>query len=300
MRRRPLTRALPLVVAASLALAACGGSSGDSASDGATDDTTPAGATIDPVACAQGKTLEADTLTVATGNPAFSPWVLDDKPESKEGFEAAVAYAVATELGFGDDQVKWVRTGFDEAIQPGEKNFDFNLQQFTITDERKANVTFSDAYYSTNQAIVGLADSKAKGVTSVADLKGLKFGAQVGTTSLDYITKVIQPTAEPLAYDDNAGAKAALEAGQVDAIVLDLPTALYVSAVEIEGSAVLGQFPLTDQVAVDNFGLVFDLGNPLVECVNAALANVKASGVLEELTLTYLSTNTEIPVIEVG
>ncbi|MFM9225727.1 MAG: ABC transporter substrate-binding protein, partial [Actinomycetota bacterium] len=241
-----------------------------------------------------------DVLTVATGNPAYSPWVLDDKPESKEGFEAAVAYAIATELGLGDDQVKWVRTGFDEAIQPGAKNFDFNLQQFTITEERKANVSFSDPYYSTNQAIVGLADSKAKGVTSIADLKGLKFGAQVGTTSLEYITKVIQPTAEPFAYDDNAGAKAALEAGQVDAIVLDLPTALYVSAVEIEGSAVLGQFPLTDQVAADNFGLVFDLANPLVECVNAALANMKSDGTLDELTLTYLSTNTEIPVIEIG
>jgi len=288
------------VVVASLALAACGGGSGDSASDDAAVDTTPAGATIDPVECAKGKTLEADVLTVATGNPAYSPWVLDDKPESKEGFEAAVAYAVATELGFGDDQVKWVRTGFDEAIQPGAKNFDFNLQQFTITEERKANVSFSDPYYSTNQAIVGLADSKAKGITTVADLKGLKFGAQVGTTSLEYITKVIQPTAEPFAYDDNAGAKAALEAGQVDAIVLDLPTALYVSAVEIEGSAVLGQFPLTDQVAVDNFGLVFDLANPLVECVNAALANMKSEGTLDELTLTYLSTNTEIPVIEVG
>jgi len=300
MRRRPLTLALPLVVVASLALAACGGGSGDSASDDAAVDTTPAGATIDPVECAKGKTLEADVLTVATGNPAYSPWVLDDKPESKEGFEAAVAYAVATELGFGDDQVKWVCTGFDEAIQPGAKNFDFNLQQFTITEERKANVSFSDPYYSTNQAIVGLADSKAKGITTVADLKGLKFGAQVGTTSLEYITKVIQPTAEPFAYDDNAGAKAALEAGQVDAIVLDLPTALYVSAVEIEGSAVLGQFPLTDQVAVDNFGLVFDLANPLVECVNAALANMKSEGTLDELTLTYLSTNTEIPVIEVG
>ncbi|MFM8626855.1 MAG: ABC transporter substrate-binding protein [Actinomycetota bacterium] len=300
MRRRPLTLALPLVVAASLALAACGGGSGDSASDDAAVDTAPAGATIDPVECAKGKTLEADVLTVATGNPAYSPWVLDDKPESKEGFEAAVAYAVATELGFGDDQVKWVRTGFDEAIQPGAKNFDFNLQQFTITEERKANVSFSDPYYSTNQAIVGLADSKAKGITTVADLKGLKFGAQVGTTSLEYINKVIQPTAEPFAYDDNAGAKAALEAGQVDAIVLDLPTALYVSAVEIEGSAVLGQFPLTDQVAADDFGLVFDLANPLVECVNAALANMKSDGTLDELTLTYLSTNAEIPVIEVG
>ena len=249
--------------------------------------------------CAAGKTLEEGVLTIATGNPAFSPWVLDDKPESKQGFEAAVAYAVAGELGFDDASVKWVRTGFDEAIQPGAKNFDFNLQQFTITEERAKNVTFSEPYYSTNQAVVGLADSKAKGATSVADLKGLKFGAQVGTTSLDYITNVIKPDAEALVYDDNAGAKAALEGGQVDAIVLDLPTALYVSAVEIEGSAVLGQFPLTDAVAADNFGMVFDLDNPLAECVNTALANLKSSGKLDEITLANLSTTTDIPVISV-
>lgn len=291
MRRR----ALSIALVASLALAACGGS------DESTDTTAAAsGDAASAAECAAGKTLEEGVLTIATGNPAFSPWVENDKPESKEGFEAAVAYAVAGELGFDDASVKWVRTGFDEAIQPGAKNFDFNLQQFTITEERAKNVTFSDAYYSTNQAIVGLADSKAKGATSVADLKGLKFGAQVGTTSLDYITNVIQPESEALVYDDNAGAKAALEGGQVDAIVLDLPTALYVSAVEIEGSAVLGQFPLTDAVAADNFGMVFDLGNPLAECVNTALANLKSAGTLDEITLANLSTNTDIPVISVG
>ena len=287
-------RALSIALVASLALAACGGS------DDSTDTTAAAsGDAASAAECAAGKTLEEGVLTIATGNPAFSPWVENDAPESKEGFEAAVAYAVAGELGFDDANVKWVRTGFDEAIQPGAKNFDFNLQQFTITEERAKNVTFSDAYYSTNQAIVGLADSKAKGATSVADLKGLKFGAQVGTTSLDYITTVIQPDSEALVYDDNAGAKAALEGGQVDAIVLDLPTALYVSAVEIEGSAVLGQFPLTDEVAADNFGMVFDLDNPLAECVNTALANLKSAGTLDEITLANLSTNVDIPVISV-
>ena len=301
MRRSSLLRSTPVLLAATIALAACGGGSGDSTADtDAASDTTIAPLVVDPAACAEGKTLEQGVLTIATGNPAYSPWVENDKPESKEGFEASVAYAVAAQLGLGDDQVKWVRTGFDEAIQPGAKNFDFNLQQFTITDERKANVAFSDPYYSTNQALVGLANSKAKGATSIAALKDLKFGAQVGTTSLDYITKVIAPTSEPFAYDDNAAAKAALEAGQVDAIVLDLPTALYVSAVEIEGSSVIGQFPLTDQVDADNFGLVFDLGSQLVPCVNAALENLRADGTLDELTMTYLSTNTEIPVIEVG
>jgi polar amino acid transport system substrate-binding protein len=290
MRRR----ALSLALVASIALAACGGSSES------TDTTAAASGDASSAAeCAAGKTLDNGVLTIATGNPAYSPWVENDAPESKAGFEAAVAYAVAGELGFADEDVKWVRTGFDEAIQPGAKNFDFNLQQFTITEQRAKNVSFSEAYYSTNQAIVGLADSKAKGATSIADLKGLKLGAQVGTTSLDYITEVIQPDSQAAVFDDNAAAKAALEANQVDAIVLDLPTALYVSAVEIEGSSVLGQFPLTDAVAADNFGMVFDLGSPLVECVNIALANLRSSGTLDEITLANLSTNTDIPVISV-
>ena len=281
--------ALSLAVAGSLALASCGGSSS------ASDTTAVAGQSASE--CAAGKTLTDGTLTIGTGSPAYSPWVENDKPESKEGFEAALAYAVAGELGFADANVKWVRTTFDEAIQPGAKNFDFNLQQYTITDERKANITFSDPYYSTNQAIVGLTDSAAKGVTTIEGLKKLKLGAQVGTTSLDYITNVIKPDTEPFVYDDNAGAKAALEAKQIDAAVFDLPTALYVSAAEIEGSSVLGQFALDSSVAADNFGLVFDQGNPLATCVNTALATLKSSGKLAEITNTWLSTKTEIPVI---
>jgi polar amino acid transport system substrate-binding protein len=208
-----------------------------------------------------------------------------------------VAYAVAGELGYADADVVWVRTGFDEAIQPGAKNFDFNLQQFSITEERKANVTFSDPYYSTNQALVGYADSAIAGATSIAELKDAKFGAQAGTTSLDFITKVIQPSTEPFVYDDNAAAKAALEAKQIDAIVVDLPTAFYISAVEIEGSAVIGQFPLSDAVGADNFGLVFDLDNPLAACVNEALASLKESGKLAEIENEWLSGYTGAPVI---
>jgi polar amino acid transport system substrate-binding protein len=224
--------------------------------------------------------------------------VLDDKPESKKGFEAAVAYAVATELGIEDASVKWVRTTFDEAIQPGAKNFDFNLQQYSITEERKQTVTFSDGYYTTNQAIVGLNDSAAKGATTLDAIKKLKLGAQAGTTSLTYITEVIKPDQEPFVYDDNAGAKAALEAKQIDAAVFDLPTALYVSAVEIEGSTVLGQFPAQDGVAADEFGLVFDKDNALATCVNTALATLKENGTLAAITAEWLSTSTNIPVIE--
>lgn len=284
---------ISMTVVGSLALAAC---SSDSSSS---DTTSPSGSTADQTAaeCANGKTLEAGTLTIATGNPAYEPWVVADNPESKEGFEAAVAYAVADELGFADANVKWVRTGFDEAIQPGAKNFDFNLQQFTITDERKQTVSFSDPYYSTNQAVVGFADSAAVGAKTVADLKGLKFGAQAGTTSLDFITNVIKPDAEPYAYEDNAGAKAALEAKQIDAIVVDLPTAFYIAAVEIEGATVIGQFPANLSATPDEFGLLFDLDNPLVECVNIALAALKSSGKLAEIEKTWLADKTNAPVI---
>lgn len=285
--------ALSFAVAGSLLVAACGGS------DSSSDTTSPAGDAAQSAAeCAAGKTLEEGVLTIGTGDPAYSPWVLNDKPESKEGFEAAVAYAVATELGFDDASVKWVRTTFDEAIQPGTKNFDFNLQQYSITEERKQTVTFSDGYYTTNQAIVGLNDSPAKGAATLADIKKLKLGAQAGTTSLTYITDVIQPDTEPYVYDDNAGAKAALEAKQIDAAVFDLPTALYVSAVEIEGSAVLGQFPAEDGAVADEFGLVFDKDNALATCVNTALATLKDNGTLASITAQWLSTSTNIPVIK--
>jgi polar amino acid transport system substrate-binding protein len=242
-------------------------------------------------------TIESGKLTIATGTPAFEPWVVGDAPESGEGFEAAVAYAVAGELGYSNENIVWVRTGFDEAIQPGAKNFDFNLQQYSITEERKATVSFSDPYYSTNQAVVGFADSPVASATKVSELKELKFGAQSGTTSLDFINNVIKPTNEPFVYDDNAGAKAALEAKQIDAIVVDLPTAFYISAVEIEGSKVIGQFPLSDAVAADNFGLLFDKDNKLVDCVNTALGALKESGKLAEIEKTWLADKTNAPVI---
>ena len=242
-------------------------------------------------------TIESGKLTIATGTPAFEPWVVGDAPESGEGFEAAVAYAVAGELGYANENIVWVRTGFDEAVQPGAKNFDFNLQQYSITEERKATVSFSDPYYSTNQAVVGFADSPVASATKLSELKELKFGAQSGTTSLDFILNVIMPTNEPFVYDDNAGAKAALEAKQIDAIVVDLPTAFYISAVEIEGSKVIGQFPLSDAVAADNFGLLFDKDNKLVDCVNTALGALKESGKLAEIEQTWLADKTNAPVI---
>jgi polar amino acid transport system substrate-binding protein len=284
-----MIRRLSVALAATslFTLAACGGD--DSSSSSAEGTSTES----DCATIAEGK------LTIGTGSPAFSPWVENDAPESGEGFEAAVGMAIAAELGYEGENVVWVRTTFDEAIAPGEKNFDFKMQQYSITPEREETISFSDPYYSSNQAIVALADSPAEGATTVADLVDVKFGAQAGTTSLTFINDIIKPTNEPFVYDDNAGAKAALEAGQIDAIVVDLPTGLYISAVEIEGTSVVGQFPGSAGGLTDDFGAVFTKDNPLVACVNTALATLKESGELAKIEQAWLSDNAGVPVISV-
>ena len=284
-----MIRRLSVALAATslLTLAACGGD------DNASSSTEGASTESD---CS---TITEGTLTIGTGSPAFSPWVENDAPESGEGFEAAVGMAIAAELGYEGESVVWVRTTFDEAIAPGEKNFDFNMQQYSITPEREESISFSDPYYSSNQAIVALADSPAEGATTVADLADVKFGAQAGTTSLTFINEIIKPTNEAFVYDDNAGAKAALEAGQIDAIVVDLPTGLYISAVEIEGTSVIGQFPGSAGGLTDDFGAVFTKDNPLVACVNTALATLKESGELAKIEQAWLSDNAGVPVISV-
>ena len=284
-----MIRRLSVALAATslFTLAACGGDdTGSSSTEGASTESD----------CS---TITEGTLTIGTGSPAFSPWVENDAPESGEGFEAAVGMAIAAELGYEGESVVWVRTTFDEAIAPGEKNFDFNMQQYSITPEREESISFSDPYYSSNQAIVALADSPAEGATTVADLADVKFGAQAGTTSLTFINEIIKPTNEAFVYDDNAGAKAALEAGQIDAIVVDLPTGLYISAVEIEGTSVIGQFPGSAGGLTDDFGAVFTKDNPLVACVNTALATLKESGELAKIEQAWLSDNAGVPVISV-
>lgn len=260
-------------------------------------DTTAAesgGEASEAAACAAGNTVEDGVLTIATGEPAFPPYVIDDAPESGEGFEAAVALAVARELGFEGDAVTWIRTPFDTVIAPGPKDFDFNLQQYTITDERAEVVDFSDGYYTAPQAVFGLADSPAASAASVADLKELNIGAAAGTTSLTYAEEVIQPTNPVQVFNDNAAAKLALESNQVDAIISDLPTALYITAVEIEGTTVYGQI---EGSGTDEFGLLLAKDSPLTECVNLALAALTDSGELEEITTTWMSEYTEAPII---
>ena len=240
------------------------------------------------------KTLTAGKLTIATGQPAYYPWVIDDKPESGQGFEAAVAYAVAGKLGFTNDDVVWTRTTFDGAIAPGDKTFDFNLQQFSITDDRKKAVDFSSPYYTAPQAIVSFKGSKISQMTTIAELKNAKLGAAVGTTSLDAISAQIGGKAQ--VFNDNAAGVSALKNKQIDGLVVDLPTAFYLSAVEIPNGIIVGQLPSAD--GGDQFGLLLAKGSPLTACVSQAVDAITADGSLAEITAKWLATDAGAPVLK--
>ena len=288
-----------LLVAGALLAAACGGDDDDDADAAAEGDAGAAqGAADAATSCDRGSLtlVNEGQLTVGTDSPAFEPWFVDDDPSNGQGFESAVTYAVADELGFSADEVTWTVVPFNNAFAPGEKDFDFAIEQVSITEERAQAVDFSDGYYDVNQAIVGFSDSPAADATTVSELKGLKLGAQVGTTSLDFINQVIQPEQEASVYNDTSAAKAAFDAGQLDGLVLDLPTAFFVAAVEIEGAEVIGQFPSVGDDP-EQFGMVFEKGNPLRDCVNEALSSLRDSGQLEAIEQEWLSESTNAPVI---
>jgi polar amino acid transport system substrate-binding protein len=292
-------RLMAILTALSLAVAACGG---DGAADTTTTapDTTLAADTTDATDATDECALEnldlvnEGVLTAATGEPAFEPWVVDDDPTSQQGFEAAVVYAMAEEMGFTADQVTWTRIGFDEAIAPGPKNFDVNVQQYSITDARDEVVDFSYPYYVTQQALVAFSDSAVTEATSLEELKSYNLGAQIGTTSLDYIEEIIQPDTAPAVYDTNSDAKSALEAGQIDAIVFDLPTAYYITAVEIPEAAIVGALPASEEQA-DRFGMLMEEGTGLKPCVDRALEALDNDGTLEALAEEWLQQEGDIP-----
>jgi polar amino acid transport system substrate-binding protein len=242
-------------------------------------------------------TITEGKLTIATGEPAYYPYVIDDAPDSGEGFEAAVAYAIAEELGYDAADVVWVRTTFEAAIQPGPKDFDFNLQQYTITEERAQNVDFSTPYYSTPQAVITVESSPAASATSIADLQGLLIGAASGTTSFEAIEETIQPSAGAQAFNNNDDAKLALETGQIDALVVDLPTAFYLSAVELTGGKIVGQLPQSAGIS-DEWGLVLTKDSPLTDAVNEALQRLIDSGRLQEITDAWLGSDQGAPVLQ--
>jgi polar amino acid transport system substrate-binding protein len=240
-------------------------------------------------------TVTAGKLTIATGEPAYSPWVENDDPESGEGFEAAVAYAVAEQLGFAKADVVWVRTTFDAAIAPGPKDWDINLQQFSITAERAEAVDFSSPYYTTTQAVVTFAGSPADGLTSLADLATIRYGVQVGTTSLDAVEDIIKPTTETAIFSSSDDVVHALINRQVQAIVVDLPTALYITAAEMDDGVIVGQ--LASASGGDEFGIVLPKDSPLTSAVTAAVDALRANGTLAQLEAEWLSDSIGVPVI---
>ncbi|WP_067173830.1 ABC transporter substrate-binding protein [Microtetraspora niveoalba] len=236
----------------------------------------------------QLKLVTPGKLTVGTDKPAYEPWFKDDDPANGEGFESAVAYAVAGKLGFTKDEVAWTTVPFDSAYAPGDKKFDFDLNQVSITPDRAKVVDFSEGYYTVKQGVVTLNGGKYASATGLADLKDATIGVQVGTTALDAVKSVVQPAKEAKVYTQQVDAVNALKNKQVDAIVVDLPTAFYVTAAQVENSKIVGQFAATGGTP-EEFGLVFQKGNALVSCVNEAIGALKSSGELAQIEQQWLS-----------
>jgi polar amino acid transport system substrate-binding protein len=263
------------------------------------------GAVVPGCAKSSLKTVKAGVLTVGTDNPAYPPWYgggtkssfwkVND-PSNGKGFEPAVADAVAAKLGFPHSQVKWVYIPFDKSYAPGPKSFDFDINQISYTPARAKVVDFSDSYYDVNQALVVLKGKPIARVHTIAGLAPYKLGAQLGTTSYDFIKGTIKPSKQPAVFPQNAGAIQALKNGQIDGLVVDLPTAFYVTAAQVPGSTILGQFPTAS--GGEHFGMVFAKGNPLVSCVNKALASLKASGTLKQIQQQWLAKATGAPVLK--
>ncbi|MFJ3219069.1 ABC transporter substrate-binding protein [Kitasatospora sp. NPDC086801] len=294
--RKP-SAALPLaaLLAAAAALTACAPQ--NTSSDGATASGS-SGAPGAAAGCAPGAlaTRTTGTLTVGTDKPAYDPWFTEDEPENGKGFESAVAYAVAEKLGYPKEKVRWVVAPFGKATAPGAKDFDFDINQVSVSDERRQAVDFSSGYYDVRQAVIALKDSKAAGAKSIADLKGAKLGAQVGTTSLDIITNTIKPSVQPAVFDSNDLAKAALKNGQVEALVVDLPTAFYITGAEVPEAKVVGQFEGASQG--EQFGLVLDKGSKLTGCVSQAVDALRSDGTLAKLEKQWLSDAVSAPVLK--
>ncbi|MCL2655666.1 MAG: ABC transporter substrate-binding protein [Coriobacteriia bacterium] len=271
-----------LLVVSTVGLAACGKSN-----DTTNTDATPATSVL--------PTLTPGKLTVATGQPAYSPWVENNKPESKEGFEAALAYAIAEKMGFQDSDVVWVRTDFEAAIAPGPKTFDFNLQQYSVTPERQKAVDFSTPYYTTTQAIISKADSKFASAKSLADLKAAKVGVASGSTSLTLARKLFG--AKVATFNDNDTAIQALSVGQIDCVVADMPTAWYMTSAQLDNGKIIGELPSGD-TAGDQLAALLPKGSKLTTPVSNAIDDLKKDGTIDKLEEQWLRSGGSIPVLQ--
>jgi polar amino acid transport system substrate-binding protein len=291
---RLATRPLLALLAAAALMSACS-PSGSETSTSSTKTTTKASASTSasatPDACAKEslQTQSPGTLTIATDNPVFPPWFTDNKPDNGKGYEGAVAAAVASKLGYTPDEVTWTRVPFNNVFKPTPKNWDFDINEVSITEKRKQAIDFSSPYYDVSQAVVTTKGSKAARVTTLAGLKGLTIGAQVGTTSLDAIKSVIAPTKTPRVYNSNHDVVSALKNGQIDALVTDLPTAFFMSGVQLDPNGKLvGQLP-SGGGTPEQFGLALDKGSPLTACVSKAVDAIRSDGTLDKLVDQWLS-----------
>ena len=275
------------------ALAACGSNS--SSSTGGSGVSSPsASAASCSKAAIQKDLYTKGVLTVATDNPVFTPWFVNNKASNGQGYESAIAYAIAAQLGFSKSQVVWVTEPFSSSYAPGPKKFDFDINEISYTPQRAQAVTFSNSYYDVQQAIVALKGSPILTKHSTADLKKYLYGDQVGTTGLTYITNDIQPTQQPRVFDTLSEVSAALEAHRIDALITDTPTAQYMASSQLKHAVLVAQFPSVGE----HYGLLFHLGNPLVNCVNKAIATLKANGTLHQLQQKYLQIYLTFPTIQ--
>jgi polar amino acid transport system substrate-binding protein len=289
MARSSRIRPAVLPIGVSAALAAVASLGACAPADNSTG--TGASATASSAAdCVKDKlkTKTASKLTIGTDDPAYEPWFSNNKPDNGQGFESAVAYAVANKLGYATGDVAWTRITFNNAIAPGAKAFDFDINQFSITDARKQAVDFSAPYYTVRQAVIALKSSKIAGAASLVDLAKGKLGAQVSTTSYKTIVDVIKPSQQPSVYNSNDDAKKALQNGSIDGLVVDLPTAFYMTAAEIQNSVIVGQLPQTTGQP-EQFGLVLDKGSPLTSCLSQAVEALRTAGTLTQLETKWLA-----------
>jgi polar amino acid transport system substrate-binding protein len=294
--RQTTVAAVITMMAVCAGLAGCSTSTSSSSASPAAS--TSSGASASAASCTFADVLNEvyakGMLTVATDQPAYPPWFENNNPSNGQGYESAVAYAIATQLGFKPSQVKWAYEPFNDSYAPGPKKFDFDINEISYTATRAQVVTFSASYYDVQQALVALKSSPIVTKHTPAELKTYIYGDQIGTTSLTYINSEIQPNTTPKVYDTLNDVVSALQDKQIDAFVTDTPTAQYMASQQIPHSVVIGQFPSDDEY----YGLLFAKGNPLVGCVNQAITKVTADGTLNDLQDKYLQIYTSVPTIQ--
>lgn len=290
MRRTILAIACVLALGLTL-FAGCGGKKSSSSTGGGSEGegTTATASDCTP---AKMQTHSAGELTIATDKPAYPPYFENDEPENGEGFESAVGYAIGEGLGYPKAKIKWTVEPFDSSYAPGPKDFDFDLNEISITPTREKAVDFSVPYYSANQAVVALEDSEAAKAKSLADLKNTKIGVQINTTSLSTVDEEIEPSNKPEVFNGSGDVVTALKNGQVEAVVVDLPTALYLTAAQVENATIVGQFGKAEG---EEWGALLAKGSSLTGCVSGAIEALEESGELEKITQRWMSQAAEAP-----